>query len=208
MRPEEPNMGLAKLKTVHFTSPEDYLEFERSSETRHEFLDGDLFAMAGESLSHSRVCTNLSGEVRNKLKGRKCEPLSPNMKVRTSNASLFAYPDLTIVCGEPQFHDSKKDVLINPKVIFEVLSPSTELYDRTTKFMRFRMGNETLSDYILVSQAKPFVEIFTRQDDGEWRYRSYNSLSDSFEIASVDCTLTLSEIYDRVEFEPLDEPEH
>jgi len=189
-------------------SPEEYLEFERSSDIRHEYLDGDLYAMAGESLSHSRVCTNLSGEVRQKLKGTTCEPLSPNMNVRTSNASLFAYPDLTIVCGEPLFHDTKKDVLINPKVIFEVLSPSTEKHDRTTKFMRYRMGNETLADYVLVSQDKPFVEHFTRQADGDWRYRSFNSLSDSFEIASVECTLSLAEIYDRVEFEPLEEPEH
>ena len=201
-------MRLAKLRSVHVASPEDYLEFERASETRHEFLDGDLYAMAGESLSHSRVCTNLSGEVRNKLKGNNCEPLSPNMKVRTSNASLFAYPDLTIVCGEPMFHDTKKDVLVNPRVIFEVLSPSTEIYDRTTKFMRFRMGNETLTDYILVSQDKPFVEHFTRHPSGEWLYRSYNDVSDSFEISSVECSLSLNEIYDRVEFEPLDEPEH
>jgi len=201
-------MGLAKVRSLQLTSPEQYLEFERSSETRHEYLDGDLYAMAGESLSHSRVCTNLSGEVRNKLKGMPCEPLSPNMKVRTSNASLFAYPDLTIVCGEPLFHDTKKDVLVNPKVIFEVLSPSTEVYDRTIKFMRFRMGNETLVDYILVSQDKPFVEHFTRQPSGEWLYRSYNSLVDSFEIASVGCSLSLMEIYDRVEFEPLNEPEH
>jgi Uma2 family endonuclease len=159
-------------------------------------------------LSHSRVCINLAREVGNKIKGMSCEPLSPNMKVRTSNASLFAYPDLTIVCGEPMFHDTKKDVLVNPKVIFEVLSPSTEIYDRTTKFMRFRMGNDTLVDYILVSQEKPFVEHFTRQTNGDWRYRSYGTLADSFEIESVECSLSLSEIYDRVEFEPLNEPEH
>ena len=88
------------------------------------------------------------------------------MKVRTSNASLFSYPDLTIVCGEPQFHDVKKDVLTNPKVVFEVLSPSTADYDRTTKFQRYRMGNETLTDYILVSQDKCFVEHFRKSADG------------------------------------------
>lgn len=201
-------MGLAKVKTDRRFAPDEYLDLERESKERHEFIDGQIYAMAGESLSHSRVCTNLSGEVREKLKGSTCEPLSPNMKVRTSNASLFAYPDLTIVCGEPKFHDTKKDVLINPKVIFEVLSPSTEKYDRSTKFQRYRMGNETLVDYILVSQEKPFVEQFTRQTDGDWRYRSYSSLADSFEIESVDCSLNLAEIYDRVEFEPLNEPEH
>jgi Uma2 family endonuclease len=201
-------MGLAKLKTVRLMSPEEYLEFERSSDIRHEYLDGHLYAMAGESLSHSQVCINLSGELRNALKGTPCQVLSPNMKVRTSNASLFSYPDATVVCGDPLFHDSKTDVLINPKVIFEVLSPSTEKYDRTTKFMRFRMGNETLSDYILVSQDKPFVEHFTRQADGDWRYRSYNALTDSLEIGSVGVELSLAEVYERVEFEPLDEPEH
>lgn len=189
-------------------SPEEYLEFERESDTRHEYLDGRVFAMAGESLSHSRICQNLAGETRNKLKGKPCESLSPNMKVRTSTASLFAYPDLTIVCDEPLLHDTKKDVLINPKVIFEVLSPSTEKYDRTTKFARFRMGNETLTDYILVSQDKPFVEHFSKQADGNWVYRSFNNLSDEFDIETVGCSLSLAEIYDRVEFPPLDEPEH
>ncbi len=136
-------MGLAELKAKTLSTPEDYLTFERESDTRHEFLDGEIYAMAGESLPHSRICVNLSGEVRQQLKGKRCEALSSNMKVRTSSASLFAYPDLTIVCGEPLFHDRKKDVLTNPKVIFEVLSPSTAEYDRTMKFQRYRMGNET-----------------------------------------------------------------
>ena len=189
-------------------SPEDYLEAERGSAERHEYLDGRVYAMAGESLSHSRICLNIAGEARNRLKGKPCESLSPNMKVRTSNASLYAYPDLTIVCDEPVFHDTKKDVLVNPRVIFEVLSPSTEKYDRTTKFSRYRMGNETLTDYILVSQDKPFVEHFAKQPDGNWHYRSFNDMADTFNIESVDCLLSLIEIYDRVEFPPLDEPEH
>lgn len=202
------NPVFVEQKTKLQVSPQEYLAQERESETRHEFLDGRVFAMAGESLSHSQVCANLIGEARNKLKGRSCQPLSPNMKVRTSTASLFAYPDLTIVCDEPLFHDTKKDVLINPKVIFEVLSPSTEKYDRTTKFARFRMGNETLTDYILVSQDKPFVEHFSKQPDGNWLYRSFNDMDDAFLIESVQCSLSLGEIYDRVEFEPLNEPEH
>lgn len=144
-------MGLAKLKTETVFTTEDYLKFERESSSRHEFLDGEIYSMVGESLSHSRVCMNLAREMGNKLKGKSCEALSPNMKVRTSTASLFSYPDLTIVCGEPQFHDTKKDVLTNPKVNFEVLSPSTAEYDRSKKFIRYRMGNETLTDYILVS---------------------------------------------------------
>ena len=190
---------LAKVKLKTLSTPEDYLTFEREADTRHEFLDGEIYQMAGESLSHSRVCINLSGEVRNKLKGKSCEALSPNMKVRTSTASLFSYPDLTIVCGEPLFHDMKKDVLVNPQVIFEVLSPSTAEYDRTTKFQKYRMGNETLTDYILVSQDKPFVEHFFRQADGKWLYQSYGSIDDFLKIETVDCELSLREIYDRVE---------
>ena len=129
-------MGLANLKAETLFTPEDYLIFEREADTRHEFLDGGIYQMGGESLPHSRICINLSGEVRQQLKGKRCEALSPNMKVRTANASLFSYPDLTVVCGEPKFHDTKKDVLTNPQVVFEVLSPSTADYDRTTKFQR------------------------------------------------------------------------
>ncbi len=192
-------MGLAKLKTAIVFTPEDYLIFERESDSRHEFIDGKIYAMAGESLSHSRVCMNLAAAAVNALKGRSCEALSPNMKVRTSNASLFSYPDLTIVCGEPQFHDVKKDVLTNPRVVFEVLSPSTADYDRTTKFQRYRMGNETLTDFILVSQDKCFVEHFRKSESGDWLYKSYAALEEDLIIESIECELSLQEIYDRVE---------
>ena len=194
-------MGIAKIKTARFTAPEDYLAFEREAEFRHEYLDGEIYEMAGESLSHSRVCINLGGEVREKLKGKPCEALSPNMKVRTSSASLFSYPDLTVVCGEPQFHDVKKDVLTNPQVIFEVLSPSTEIYDRTTKFQKYRLGSQTLTDYILVSQDKAFVEHFSKQTDGNWIYRSYAEIEDMLTIETIEIELSLRDIYDRVEFE-------
>ena len=194
-------MGLAKLKTQANFTPEEYLNYERESHSRHEFFDGEVYQMAGESLSHSRVCINLGGEVRNELKGKSCEALSPNMKVRTSTASLFAYPDLTIVCGEPKFHDLKKDVLTNPQVIFEVLSPSTEIYDRTKKFQRYRLGSETLTDYVLFSQDKVFVEHFAKQSNDEWLYRSYAVVSDFLRLDSVHCELNLREIYDRVEID-------
>jgi Uma2 family endonuclease len=195
-------MAIPQEKIRRRYTAEEYLESERAAECRHEFLDGQIFAMAGESLSHSRICINLAIEAGSKLKGKPCEALSPNMKVRTSPTSLFAYPDLTIVCGEPQFHDTKKDVLTNPQVVFEVLSPLTETYDRTTKFQRYRMGNETLTDYILVSQDKAFVEHFTKQADVGWLYRSFSEMPEVLRIEAVDCDLILSEIYDRVEFSP------
>lgn len=109
--------ALSKSKKVY--TPEEYLEMERKSAERHEYRDGEIFQMAGESLSHSRVCVNITSEVHNGLRGKSCEALSSNMKVRTSTASLFSYPDLTIVCGDPQFHDRKKDVVVNPRVILK-----------------------------------------------------------------------------------------
>ncbi len=114
---------------------------------------------------------------------------------------------MTIVCGEPQFHDKEKDVLTNPKVIFEVLSPSTADYDRAKKFLRYRMGNETLTDYILVSQDYCFVEHFRKQSDGNWIYQSLSEISDTLRIETVDCELSLQEIYDRVELKPYGEEE-
>lgn len=114
---------------------------------------------------------------------------------------------MTIVCGEPQFHDKEKDVLTNPKVIFEVLSPSTADYDRAKKFLRYRMGNETLTDYILVSQDYCFVEHFRKQSDGNWIYQSLSEISDTLRIETVDCELSLQEIYDCVELKPYGEEE-
>jgi Uma2 family endonuclease len=183
-----------------YYSVDEYLAMERESATRHEYIDGHIYDMAGESLQHSRICINLAREVSNQLKGRNCEALSPNMKVRTSNSGLFSYPDLTVVCGEPRFLDGHKDVLVNPTAIFEVLSPSTEAYDRGEKFKRDRNFIETLVDYLLVSQIRPLIDHFVRRPDGQWLYSSVDELSGSVEIASIGCRLDLVEIYSRVDF--------
>lgn len=156
--------AIAKLDRIY--TPDEYLEFERRSDERHEFWDGYLFQMAGESLSDSRICVNLAREAGSGLLGKPCEALSSNMKVRTSTARLFSYPDLMIVCGEPLFHDRKKDVVVNPRAIFEVLSPSTERYDRGKKFQRYRLGNETLTDYILIAQDGCLVEHYQKAENG------------------------------------------
>ncbi|MCY7346250.1 MAG: Uma2 family endonuclease [Pyrinomonadaceae bacterium] len=189
-------------KNAEIYTPEKYLEFERSAAERHEFVDGYLIEMAGESLSHSRICVNITREVSNGLLGKKCEALSPNMKVRTSNASLFAYPDLTIVCGEPQFHDRKKDVVVNPKVIFEVLSPSTEKYDRTLKFQRYRLGNESLTDYILIAQDVISVEHYHRDEQNRWIFEGCVEMSDVMRLPEIELEITAERIYDRVEVQP------
>lgn len=192
--------ALPKISEIY--TPDEYLEYEREAHERHEFVDGYLIEMAGESLSHSRICINLTIEVGSKLRGKPCEALSPNMKVRTSNASLFSYPDLTIVCGEPQFHDRKKDVVINPKVIFEVLSPSTEKYDRNLKFQRYRLGNESLTDYILIAQDIISVEHYHRDEQNRWIFEGCVEPSDVLRLPELGLEITAERIYDRVEVQP------
>jgi len=190
----------------HYT-PDEYLAAERESPVRHEYLAGRIYAMAGESLQHSQIGVNLIREVSQQLKGRECQALSPNMKVKTGDAGLFSYPDLTVVCGKPLFLDTNTDVLLNPTAIFEVLSPSTEAYDRGEKLFRYRNFIETLMDYVLVSQRRALVERYSRQPDGQWLYVTVDGRSKRIQIESIGCTLELSEIYARVEFPEVPEPD-
>jgi Uma2 family endonuclease len=187
-------------RTLSHFSPEEYLAFERGTDARHEYLDGHVYAMAGESIEHSRICVNVAGELRSRLKGRPCEVLSPNMKVVTSPSGLFSYPDVVVICGEPQFYDERRDILTNPTVVFEVLSPSTESYDRGEKFLRYRTQIETLREYVLVSQHRPLVEHYVRQPDASWSYTAASSMAEAVDLISIDCRLPLSEIYDRIVF--------
>lgn len=199
---------IALSKSEKKYTPEEYLTIERGSAERHEYLDGEIYQMAGESLSHSRICVNIAREVSNGLLGKTCEALSSNMKVRTSTASLFSYPDLTIVCGEPQFHDRKRDVVVNPRVIFEVLSPSTERYDRGRKFQRYRLGNEALTDYVLIAQETASVEHYRKTENGLWVYEIYTEISDVLRFEELDLEVLLERIYDRVELQILMEEEN
>lgn len=187
-------------RTLSHFSPEEYLAFERGTDARHEYLDGHVYAMAGESIEHSRICVNVAGELRARLKGRPCEVLSPNMKIVTSPTGLFSYPDVVVLCGEPRFYDERRDILTNPTVVFEVLSPSTEAYDRGEKFLRYRTQIETLREYVLVSQHRPLVEHYVRQPDGSWSYSSASSFEEVIDLTAIDSQLPLSEIYDRIVF--------
>ena len=155
--------------------------------------------MAGESLAHSRICVNIAREVSAALKGKDCEALSPNMKVRAETKGMFAYPDLSIMCGEPQFHDELRDVLLNPKVIIEVLSPSTQRYGLTKKFLLYRNGLPSLTDYILIFQDVPFVEHYEKQADGRWAHTAYDGLGSMLRIHSIGCEIPMREVYDRVD---------
>ncbi|HWS90734.1 MAG TPA: Uma2 family endonuclease [Pyrinomonadaceae bacterium] len=181
-------------------TPEEYLDLERQSEIRHEFLDGTVYAMSGESLAHSIICFNLAGALHPQLRGTKCSGLSPNMKVRAGEAGLYAYPDLAVFCGEAVFHDKHKDVLLNPTVIFEVLSRSTQAYDRGEKFERYK-SIETLRDYVLVSQDRPRLEHFSLQPDGTWAHTELEGTDAALALDSINCRVALADIYDRIDFE-------
>jgi len=204
-------MAVPKEKLL--ISAEEYLALERAATERHEFIDGYVYQMAGESLEHSRINVNLLALLNTQLRGKRCEALSPNMKVlsgpfikqQRTRKGMFSYPDVSVVCGEPQFHDQYQDVLTNPTVIIEVLSESTEVFDRDEKFRRYQTNLETLQDYVLVSQVLPLIQIYSRQPDG-WLYKHAAGLDSSIYLPSIDCWLPLADVYDRVTFPP-DEPD-
>ena len=188
---------------------EEYLEMERDAFERSEYIDGEIFAMAGESDNHGKVTMNLVGLIHQQLKGTDCQGRVKNAKIQSGDFTkmkgkslkgMFSYPDIIVICGEPEYHDEHTDIICNPKVIIEVLSESTELFDRNTKFHRLSNFNETLSDYILVSQDKPMVEHFVRQKDGNWKLFVYFGTDEICKISNIKCELKLEDVYDRVEF--------
>jgi Uma2 family endonuclease len=199
-------MSLPKSKLIY--TIEEYLSLERASEERHEYLDGYIFAMAGESPEHGEISANLSGLIIPQLSGTNCRARIKDTKVRSgpapkslnSRKGMFSYPDFLVVCGEMQFHDKHRDVLINPAVIIEILSETTEKFDRREKFIRYRTWNPTLTDYLLVSQHMPVILHYVRQPDGTWLLSFYSDLEETLTIKSIGCTLPLSKVYERVNF--------
>ena len=189
-------------------SVKEYFALERAAEERHEYLDGQIYAMAGESPEHGTICMNLSRIISTQLLGKPCQAFAKDMKVhsgpapkpRQSPKGLYSYPDLVVVCGEMQFHDEYRDVLLNPAVIIEVLSPATEAFDRGEKWARYQTWLSSLMDYLLVSQTKPTLEHYRRQTNGGWLYYSVHSLGEHLYLTSIDCTLRLVEVYDRIVF--------
>ena len=191
---------MAQTKAHPVFSVENYLDFERIQTDRHEFLDGNVYAMAGESPNHSTICFNLSGIVHNQLRGKRCRGFSPNMKIATNEKGLYSYPDLAVVCGTPQFYDKTRDVITNPTVIFEVLSPSTENYDRGEKFLRYTNFIETLQDYVLISQEKPLIEHYSKQANGGWEKTEIEGLNEELKLDSIECEISFNELYELIEF--------
>ncbi len=180
--------------------PEDYLALERLATGRSEYHDGRIYAMAGASRVHGLLAANLSRHLGNQFDDRGCELYIADMRVSVEATGLYAYPDIAIICGTPSFLDGKFDTLLNPTVIIEVLSPSTESWDRGGKFAHFRRI-ESLTDYVLVSQDKILVEHYTRQGE-QWLLTAWSRPADSLVIDSIGCSVPLADIYARVTFDP------
>lgn len=179
-------------------SIEDYLAAERRAETKSEYLDGEVFAMSGASREHNLIAVNVTASVHGQLKGRACEIYAGDMRVHVPATGLYTYPDVTVVCGEPRFEDGEEvDTLLNPTLLIEVLSPTTEGYDRGKKFAHYRTL-ESFREYVLVAQEEVRVELFTRREDGHWLLSEASRIEETLLLASIGCELRLADVYDRV----------
>jgi len=190
-----------------FITAADYLALERQAATKSEYLNGQIYAMSGASRSHNRITVNLTATLHSQLRSKPCEPFSGDMRVKVSPTGLYTYPDVVVACGEPRFEDPHIDTLLNPMAIIEVLSDSTEAYDRGDKFAHYR-ALDSLTDYLLVAQDKPRIEHYSRQPDGQWLYSVADGPDARMEIAAIGCALHLAEIYDRVEFPDFGQTAH
>ena len=182
-----------------YITPEEYLERERAAEFKSEYSEGAIYAMSGASEAHNLIGLGVASELRTQFKGRPCKAYNNDMKVLVGTMGLYAYPDVAALCGDARFHDGHKDILLNPVLIFEVLSPSTEAYDRGTKFNHYQRI-ATLMDYVLIAQDRIRLELYQRQADGSWRYTCHDDAGETIHFAALECELRLADIYDKVEF--------
>lgn len=186
------------LQPKPYLSPEDYLALERRAELKSEYFDGEIFAMVGASEPHNLIVVNTLSEVRQQLKKRPCRVYANDMRLKVSPTGLFTYPDVVVVRGQAQFDDSQRDTLLNPILIVEVLSDSTEAYDRGRKFEHYRKL-ESLMEYVLIAQHRPHVESYRRQPDQCWVLTESDGLGSRLRLDAIDRELALAEIYDKVE---------
>src|SRR5215204_792812 len=179
-----------------------YLEFERASETKHEFYNGEVFAMAGATYEHNMIFMSTSNILYNQLRGKPYRAIPSDQRIRIKTG-LYTYPDLSVVCGEPQFAPNAFDTIVNPIVLIEILSKSSEAYDRGEKFQNYR-EIKTLQHYILISQTKPRIEGYTKGEDGKWTLTDAVGLEAILDIPSINCTLALADVYENVTFTKTD----
>jgi Uma2 family endonuclease len=184
---------------------DDYLAIEREQDTRNEYIDGQVYAMTGAKENHNLIVTNLIVSIGNQFKGRPCRVFANDMKVRIDLANAGTYPDVIALCGEREFYDQRRDIICNPALIVEVLSPSTEAHDRGNKFALYRRL-PSLQDYLLISQERMAAELYTRQADGRWLMSEFDQAEQVIRRDSVNCEVPMAEVYDKVEFESEDRP--
>lgn len=192
---------MTALPQRKYISAEEYLELERAALEKHEYFDGEIFDMAGTSEEHANISSNINASLHLQLKKRPCKSYQSDLRVHIPATGLYTYPDVLVVCGKPQLlEDAYLDTLLNPIVIVEVLSPSTADYDKGAKFDHYRTI-ESLKEYVLVWQDKKRVARYTKQDDGSWVLRDFIGEEAEIEFSSIDCNLSMDDIYDKVEFE-------
>lgn len=178
----------------------EYLARERAASEKSEYVNGRIYAMAGASRTHNLIVGNTFAELRAQTRSRGCEAYVNDMRVKVSRTGLYTYPDLAALCEEPEFEDEHVDTLLNPSVLIEVLSPSTESYDRGEKFAHYRRL-DSLNEYVLIAQGTRRVEHYRREGD-HWVLTEISNADADLTIASLGCVLKLRDIYDRVDFPP------
>jgi Uma2 family endonuclease len=180
-------------------APGEYLALEEKAETRSEFWNGEIVAMAGGNINHQQIVANITEFLGAKIRG-KCRIFPSEMKVWVKKRNKFFYPDLTIICDKPDFYKNRRDTIVNPKMIIEVLSKSTASFDRAEKFLSYQTLN-SMEEYVLISQEKALVEQYVKREDGNWIYQATFGFESEVAFSSIQTPLKLSEIYDLVEFE-------
>jgi len=188
-----------KVKKSKFYSPEEYLALEEKAEFRSEFDDGEIVAMAGGSFNHARIIGNINLAFGAKL-NKNCESVTTDVKVQVENYRKFYYPDVLVICGKPDFYEKRKDTIVNPILIVEVLSETTEAKDRGEKMLAYRTL-ESLREYVLVSQDKAVVEQYIKNADGDWIHKATIGLKSIVKFESINVEVEIEELYARVEFE-------
>jgi Uma2 family endonuclease len=181
-----------------FLTPEQYLAIERAAEYKSEYYAGEMFAMSGAREAHNLIQGNLYVELRRQLRQRACRFYTSDMRVRVNASGLYTYPDATALCGEPLFLDDVRDTLLNPHLIVEILSPSTEAYDRGRKFGHYRTV-ESLREYLLISAERVSAELFIRQADGRWLLSAATQMEEVLDLQSIGCRIALADLYEDVD---------
>jgi Uma2 family endonuclease len=188
-------------RILTYISPEEYLRLERAAEYKSEYLNGEIFAMSGAGRAHNLLTVNIGSELNRQLMGKPCEVYGGDMRVKVASVGFYTYPDISVVCDEPIFEDSEVDTLLNPTVLVEVLSKSTERYDRMSKTFYYR-SIESMTEHLLVAQHKVHVEQYVKQPTGEWLLIEHTSPEQIVQLASIGCSLELPRVYDKVTLDP------